>query len=380
MPFLKKAPRPQKRGWWFCLWLLTLPAAGLLTLAARRLPGFAEWYAVTVYPPLAQSINAVSALVPFSTMEAGCALVILALLALGVRLVFVLKRLPGPRARLTRCAKALLRVGCLVSAALLAFTMLCGVNYHRTSFAVHSGLPVQNSTVAELVTLCESLAARANALAERQPYRDAAGVTQATGDGFAPLAQATDRAYAAAARQYPVLGGSYRRAKPMAHSIVMSHMQLTGVFFPFTMESNVNRLAPSYNVPVTIAHELAHLRGFMREDEANYIGWVVCSASDDVRLQYSGTMLALVHAGNALARADRAAYAALYATFSDQVRRDFAANNAYWEQYEDKPLAELSEKTNDTYLKANGQADGTQSYGRMVDLLLAQQRRDGAVA
>ena len=30
-----------------------------------------------------------------------------------------------------------------------------------------------------------------------------------------------------------------------------------------------------------------------------------------------------------------------------------------------------ADKINDTYLKANGQADGVQSYSRMVDLIVA---------
>jgi hypothetical protein len=85
-------------------------------------------------------------------------------------------------------------------------------------------------------------------------------------------------------------------------------------------------------------------------------------------------MLALVHAGNALVKADREAAAALRESYSGQVLRDLAANNAYWARFDDKPLSELGEKTNDAYLKANGQTDGTRSYGRMVDLLLALQR------
>ncbi len=370
----KKAGAVRGRSWRFALWLLTAPLAAGLTLAARHIPGFAEWYAVTVYPLLAQPLNALTGLVPISMMEVGCAVLIAGLLALGVRLAAVLCRLQGLRARLVRAARALVRLGCLASAGLLAFTLLCGVNYHRSTFAVHSGLPVQQSTVAELRELCSDLAARANALAAVQPHHDEAGVTLMTADGWASIADAADAAYGTVAARYPVLGGSYGHAKPMLASFVMSRMELTGIFFPFTMESNVNKLAPSYNLPFTIAHELAHLRGFMREDEANYIAWLVCSASPDVRLQYSGTVLALVHAGNALARADMQAYAELWYSYSEQLHRDLAANRAYWAQFEDKPLAELGEKTNDAYLKANGQTDGTASYGRMVDLLLAEWR------
>ena len=54
---------------------------------------------------------------------------------------------------------------------------------------------------------------------------------------------------------------------------------------------------------------------------------------------------------------------------------NFADNNAYWAQFEDQVIAQVSETVNDAYLKANNQQDGTQSYGRMVDLLLADFRQ-----
>ncbi|MEI3307330.1 MAG: DUF3810 family protein [Eggerthella lenta] len=41
------------------------------------------------------------------------------------------------------------------------------------------------------------------------------------------------------------------------------------------------------------------------------------------------------------------------------------------------PGQDVSNAANDTYLKANNQSDGMRSYGRMVDLLLAEQRAEG---
>ena len=55
-----------------------------------------------------------------------------------------------------------------------------------------------------------------------------------------------------------------------------------------------------------------------------------------------------------------------------------SANNAFWQQYEGK-ISEASSRVNDTYLKANSQTDGIQSYGRMVDLLLGYYRSQLAV-
>ena len=88
-------------------------------------------------------------------------------------------------------------------------------------------------------------------------------------------------------------------------------------------------------------------------------------------VRYSGTLLALIYAGNALSEADPAAYAAVWAMYSPAVVADLRAYNAAWESY-DGEAAEVHEQLNDAYLKANGQTEGVRSYGRMVDLLIAQ--------
>jgi hypothetical protein len=87
-------------------------------------------------------------------------------------------------------------------------------------------------------------------------------------------------------------------------------------------------------------------------------------------------MLALIHAGNALYRADPQAYARVSAQYSDAMARDLAAHNALWDAYEGK-TAEISQQVNNTYLRANNQTDGIASYGRMVDLLAAYYRACG---
>ena len=60
----------------------------------------------------------------------------------------------------------------------------------------------------------------------------------------------------------------------------------------------------------------------------------------------------------------------LHSQLCGQAVQDLQENNEYWDQYEGK-VAEVSNQVNDTYLKLNDQKDGVQSYGRVVDLMLA---------
>ena len=53
---------------------------------------------------------------------------------------------------------------------------------------------------------------------------------------------------------------------------------------------------------------------------------------------------------------------------------DLAYNNAYWDQFKDNAAQKVADKVYDTSLKAYGDEDGIQSYGTVVDLLVAYYR------
>ncbi len=251
------------------------------------------------------------------------------------------------------------------------FVTTCGLNYHRLEFAQTSGLQIRDSSAQELAALCLELSARANEL-RLDVGEDASGVMR-LGSDFSDTAHKARDAFGMLAQEYAVFPNYAIIPKPVINSRFMSHMQLTGEFTLFTFEANINKDAPDYSIPATMCHELAHTRGFMREDEANFIGYLACINSDSIEFQYSGVMLALIHASNRLYETDQALYRDVASTFSDGVRRDFADNNAYWAQFEG-PVAEVSDAVNNAYLVMNHQSDGVKSYGRMVDLLLADYR------
>jgi hypothetical protein len=75
---------------------------------------------------------------------------------------------------------------------------------------------------------------------------------------------------------------------------------LTGIYSPFTIEANYNGDMTDYNIPFTLCHELSHLRGFMQEEEANFIAFLACIYSDQMEFQYSGYLSAWIYAMNEL--------------------------------------------------------------------------------
>ncbi|MFU0833018.1 MAG: DUF3810 domain-containing protein [Oscillospiraceae bacterium] len=353
------------------LWLLLLfPVALLLTTCAAWNPAFAQWYAVVIYSGLSRTINRITGLIPFSIAEI---LVILFFVAIPVSfIVFIAGLIRKKGARLLFTIRLTVNLFVFISIVYFLYTINCGINYYRYSFADTCGLNVQPSSVTELENLCVSLAENLNRL-RPQLHTDEQGVMQLSTQNMYLTAQKAAQAYDNMEEDYSLLYAGYSAPKLVHFSRVMSRLNITGIFFPFTFEANVNIDVPEYTIPATMCHELSHLRGFMREDEANFIGYLVCKKSGDPDFEYSGYMLAFTHASNALFSADADAAQKIFASLDPGVLRDLSYNSEYWKQFEG-PAAKVSNSVNDHYLKATSQEDGVKSYGRMVDLLLAEQR------
>ena len=74
-------------------------------------------------------------------------------------------------------------------------------------------------------------------------------------------------------------------------------------------------------------------------------------------------------------KADPDAAAAVALTFGKGLERDRDASRDFWKRY-DTRLGDAALRVNDAYLKAQGQERGIHSYDLMVDLLVADHRRE----
>ena len=369
----QKENRPPSKKRPILLWGGLFCITILLNGMARLVPGFAEWYAVHIYPLWVGSLGRLCSPLPFSLSEmmllAGVLLAALWIVAAVRNLVRGLRR--GILQKPCRFwCKILVTGGKILVVIFFLYTINCGINYHRLTFSQREGFVMRESTVDELAKLCLELTAEIN---EAALY-----ILVDENGGFVAESDVEERAreaMQAAAVSYPELSGYYPKAKEVKNSWILSYQQLQGVYSPFTIESNYNRDMPDYNKPHTICHELSHLKGFMREDEANFIAYLACRASEWVDFQYSGSMMAYVYSTNALYREDRELYREIRSQLCEQANRDLKLHSAFWDAYDGK-VAEVSDKVNDTYLKVNAQEYGTKSYGRMVDLLLALKRTE----
>ena len=312
--------------------------------------------------PTHRALARLCAALPFSVAEALIALFALGLLGfLAVQLVRLVRR--GERLR------RLYRLGMTLLSAFLAvyalFCLLWGVYYYGEDFTARGGWRDEPVSVGQLTRVTAYFAALANDRADRVP-RDENGVCAL--DRAALLAY-SPRLYEAIEREAPSLAGPPLAAKGIVCSRVMSLVDFTGFFFPFTGEANVNMDFPTALLPATIAHELAHQRGVAKEQEANFAAVLACLADGDDAFVYSAALLAYSHLSNALRGADPEAWARINEALDARVKADFAAERAYWARF-DTPVQAVSNSVYEGFLHSYDQTLGLRSYGACVDLLV----------
>ncbi len=353
------------------IWLILLAPLGLLlTLAARVESSWVETiHARYVYPLFANSLGWLLSLVPFSVLEI---LILLLLAGVIVYIVWVIVGICRHRSswknRLYRFGLNALGAGSVIY---FGFVLFMGLNYYRASITEYLDLSVQKSTKEELYALCELLINDCN-FYRAQMQEDENGVALLSDGGFYETADSAREAYAALEEEIPILQAADVRNKPLLTSKLFSRTLTTGIYIPF--ESGINVDVPCHSIPVTMCHELTHFRGFMRENEANFLAYLACMESERADFRYSGSLLAFEYAFQALYEEDTELAREIAAACDAAVLRDIQAEDDYWNQYRNTVVSEISDEIYEGYLQSNNQESGLKSYGEMIDLLLAYYR------
>ncbi|MBR4346516.1 MAG: DUF3810 domain-containing protein [Oscillospiraceae bacterium] len=332
-------------------------------------PSWVDLYHRYVYNPVSRLFSHVTGVVSVSIGEfmimAGLLLLAAAPFALVIPLVKKQKRT--------------LKIAGSMYAWVLVFilgteTLNCFVLYHTTELPVKLSAYAapEGYTAKQLVDYCEEVIDRANELSLEVP-RDEQGEVM-----LPDLHHEAQKAFEKASGMYPELYGYVPPPKGIMNSWLMCQTDLQGIYFPFSLEGNYNTHLSPARTPCTVFHELCHVKGFIREDEATYLACVLCMESDDPAVQYSGYITAMNYLfAEAKKHASEEDIYALRCRLSAQVAKDnYFVKEEYMKKVEEKsPVSNetasaASQKAMDTTLRANGITDGKHSYGRCVTLLL----------
>ena len=335
-----------------------------LIFLSRNLNGFAQWYAVEVYPVFPGIVGRAFSAWNHSFFETG----ILVSLLLGGLLSVVgfgilLIRSPFGKSYLSFCLRLFL---CITASLVLTYSVTSAVNYQRDSIGSVLKLPVKAATKESLIKLSMLLAKDLTVLTNDPDWDYSALIVNET-EYIETQAINTMKKLG---KKEPSLAGYYPKPKPVHFSKILSSLGIEGIFSPFTMEANYNNDMTFFLIPYTICHEMAHFKGYMKEDDAGFIAYMACRNSSSMVFQYSGIFHALIFSLNALkTEATVEEFNEIYQQVPEPVRVQLRyIKEQNMEQA--SSFMSIAKSVNNAYLKANAQP-GTKSYGRIVDLLIA---------
>lgn len=367
----------------------------VLNLIAWNSTAFCDIYIAYIFPVWVNTYGRFTGLFPFSVGEwliaAGVALV---LLVVAITVLFAFAKgifaLDFP----DRIKKIIYGFYCFFAWTLLAvcliMTLNCMILYHASTFSEkYFGEDTQEYDLEDLALLYNEVAEQCNELCT-QVERDENGTIVYSGSVLANgrMADMQDKAIEIMQQlgeRYPQLDGYYPRPKALLSSDFMCQQYMQGYYFPFSMEANYNDVMYVMNKPSTMCHELAHLRGYIYEDEANFISYLACIQSDDIYFQYSGYLSVLNYLINDLYDAQLsnpelfaqvAERTGLQGIYSIVAQDNTFVTQEEWDRINGKALIDTetvdkaSDAFVDTTLKVNGVSDGKISYSRVVRLML----------
>ncbi len=342
---------------------LLAPIAGIILLASELSVPFSDWFNRTVGAFIRGFMATLTSLPPFSVAEG---------LILFIPVLFVVLIVCCHHAvsrSITAGVRFLASVASVLCLMFFLFVTTTSVAYNGSPLADKLGLTRRDVSADELRTAAEYMIDRMDETLSQVQFRygDASVMPYSLSEMNKKLLDA----YAAASDKYGFIPHFPSRIKPVCLSEPMTYTHISGMYTFYTGEANLNIHFPDFNLPYTAAHELSHQRGILPENEANFMAFLVCIESEDPYIRYSAYLNIYQYLNNALYSADYDQFAAVYRKLDNRVIGELRAYSTFFNRYRDSVAADVSDKLNDTYLKAQGQTAGTKSYGMVVDLAVA---------
>ena len=282
---------------------------------------------------------------------------IVAIVSLIVCIVLIIKHFCNKRAK--KALSLLLSVVIVALSGVNLYTMTASFSYEREPLPNNIIKSYNGDTVTyeEAIDITEYIIEQVNGIYQQVPHDEQGNVILPSLDELNDILR----------EEYKRLDSSYfspftPNVKGIFNKRIMSEMHTTGVFFAPFGEPNINVTRLDVFTPSTMAHELAHSKGVMRESDANTVASYLLLTSENAFLRYSGYVDCLSDALRMVRMYPNSNtdYARLSNSVDDGVSREIANYSKHWMQY--TVLDDIGEFFNNIYLKLQGQTGGTDSY------------------
>lgn len=342
----------------------------ILVTLTKMIPLWGFIYTTRIYPVIGTLLSPISGFFPFAVGDIFIALsiawvILYPIYEIGLRK----KRVFG------RVAEYLLWVYAW-------FYIAWGLNYSQPNIYVRIGMKPVEVSKAKFKKFAYQYADSLNALsnaslssASRSISRKSISPDSIVDDGL------KNRVRDAVLKEYNKLGyreginrpfNQHPHAKTMVFTPISSMSGVTGSMGPFFCEFTLNGDILAHDYPATYAHEFAHFLGIANEGEANFYSYIVCTASADKQVRFSGYYHIFFHVLNNVfdILGEKEGERFLKHIRPEIIQR--ARNDRhYWLSKRCKALDAAQDFIFELYLKGNHVAEGRKSYSGVIGLILA---------
>ncbi|MBP3927957.1 MAG: DUF3810 family protein, partial [Peptostreptococcaceae bacterium] len=222
------------------LCILLLPIALILNFLASKYPNIVErLYSTTINKFTVETLSFITGWIPFSLYDI---FVVVTCIGLIVYIISVIRRCFIYRKNILRIlTKGVLNIVSFFSVLYFLFIVLWGINYNRLPFNESIEIPITKHNYEDLGSLYEYLINECNSIRAKLP-EDSSGVVKIS--DYKSIFNRAEKGYNAIDNLYPTLKGNYSKPKYILSSEIFNYTGITGIYFPYTGQSNVNVKAP----------------------------------------------------------------------------------------------------------------------------------------
>jgi effector-binding domain-containing protein len=348
---------------------ICLPVQIILVQLAARYPNLIErFYSNGIYPIIAIILRSLFGWIPFSFGD----ILLAFLLIIGIRFIFRLFQ-----SKLESILAKLASFTAMASILYACFYLFWGLNYYREPLIESLQYPTQKYTTDQLKNLSIKIIKKLNYTHFKITKNDSSLVINKYSEK--KMYQIALSGYHTLEKKFPQFRYQIPSIKSSLMSLLQSYIGTGGYFNPLTGEAQVNNRIPKTGYPTTICHEIAHQIGFAAEDEANFIGFLAANHNQDIFFKYASYRMAFTYCISELRKRDAALASKLWKSVHIGITQDFKSSYNFWKTYKN-PFEPLVKKGYNSYLKANNQKFGIDSYNQVVALLILYYQRETSLS
>lgn len=334
-----------------------IPQVFLIKWLATKPEWVEHYYSYGIYPYIGKTFRTIFGWLPFSVGDILYALLII------LALRYLVLNWKNIRQNFLGFLRDVIMV---LSVAYFTFHLLWGLNYYRQPLGATLNLDAPYSSL-ELENLTKELIKKANDI----QFEITSDSTQFVDIPYSKdqIFKLTKGGYQNLEKIYPQWKYEKPSLKKSLFSTGLTYMGYGGYLNPFTNEAQVNGKIPKFRYPFVSSHEIGHQIGYSAENETNFIGYLAAANHEDIYFRYSAYTYMLGYCLNEIQRNDETVFNELYAQLNPGILKNYQEVSDFWEAHEN-PLEPVFKSVFNSFLKANNQADGIQSYSKVVALLV----------